>query len=159
MSIIEVISVSTAVLSVLISIFLIFRDKKQSKFDLLMSFYDRLQSANAELQLAKETEDAQKLQMKVDGELETACFMLYKKKLDADLFYHLYAPWLQAREREIAQGKDLYKYLGKSYTIWAIKQGHKKGYFVPDNKFAGEITDYAREFASTNGLSGIEVRK
>lgn len=159
MSIIEVISVSTAVLSVLISIFLIFRDKKQSKFDLLMSFYDRLQSANAELQLAKETEDAQKLQMKVDGELETACFMLYKKKLDADLFYHLYAEWLQARERGIAQNKDLYKSLGKIYTNWAIKHGNEKGSFVPDNKFAGEITDYAREFASTNGLSGIEVRK
>lgn len=127
MSVIEIISVATAVLSLGISFFLVFRDKKQSRLDLLMSFYDRLQSANAELQLAKETELAQKLQMKVDGELETACFMLYKKKLDADLFYHLYAKWLQAREREIAQSKDLYKYLGKSYTIWAIKRGMKKG--------------------------------
>lgn len=150
MSYIEIISVSTAVLSVLISIFLIFRDKKQYKFDLLMSFYDRLQSANAELQLAKETEDAQKLQMKVDGELETACFMLYKKKLDADLFYHLYAGWLQAREREIAQGKDLYKYLGKSYTIWAIKKGNEKGYFQPDNNFAGDMTKYAMNISSMN---------
>lgn len=151
MSIIEVISVSTAVLSVLISIFLIFRDKRQSKFDLLMSFYDRLQSANAELQLAKETEDAQKLQLKVDGELETACFMLYKKKLDADLFYHLYAEWLQAREQEIAQGKDLYKYLGKSYTIWTIKKGNEKGYFVPDNKFGSEMSNYAMALSSKNG--------
>ena len=150
MSYIEIISVSTAVLSVLISIFLIFRDKKQYKFDLLMSFYDRLQSANAELQLAKETELAQKLQLKVDGELETACFMLYKKKLDADLFYHLYAGWLQAREREIAQGKDLYKYLGKSYTIWAIKHGYEKGYFQPDNKFAGDMTKYAMNISSMN---------
>lgn len=156
MSIIEVISVSTAVLSVLISIFLIFRDKKQSKFDLLMSFYDRLQSANAELQLAKETEDAQKLQMKVDGELETACFMLYKKKLDADLFYHLYVEWLKAREREIAQGKDLYKYLGKSYTIWAIKKGNEKGYFVPDNKFGSEMSNYAMALSSKNGQ--VEVK-
>lgn len=156
MSIIEVISVSTAVLSVLISIFLIFRDKKQSKFDLLMSFYDRLQSANAELQLAKETELAQKLQMKVDSELETACFMLYKKKLDADLFYHLYAEWLQARERGIAQNKDLHKYLGKSYTILAIKQGNEKGYFQPDNKFAGDMTKYTMELVSKNGQ--VEVK-
>lgn len=156
MSIIEVISVSTAVLSVLISIFLIFRDKKQSKFDLLMSFYDRLQSANAELQLAKETEDAQKLQMKVDGELETACYMLYKKKLDADLFYHLYVEWLQAREQEIVQGKDLYKYLGKSYTIWAIKKGNEKGYFVPDNKFGSEMSNYAMALSSKNGQ--VEVK-
>ena len=135
MSIIEVISVSTAVLSVLISIFLIFRDKKQSKFDLLMSIYDRLQSANYELQLSKGTEVSQKLQMKVDGELETACFMLYKKKLDADLFYHLYAQWLQARELKISQSKDLYKHLGEPYTAWAIKQGKEKGYFQSDNKF------------------------
>ena len=156
MSIIEVISVSTAVLSVLISIFLIFRDKKQSKFDLLMSFYDRLQSANAELQLAKETELAQKLQMKVDSELETACFMLHKKKLDADLFYHLYAEWLKAREREIAQSKDLYKYLGKSYTIWTIKKGNEKGYFQPDNNFAGDMTKYAVELASKN--EQVEVK-
>lgn len=148
MSIIEVISVSTAVLSVLISIFLIFRDNKQSKFELLMFFYDRLQSANAELQLSTETEHAQKLQLKVDWELETACFMLYKKKLDADLFYHLYAEWLQAREREIAQSKDLYKYLGKTYTIWAIKKGNEKGYFLPDNKFLGDMTKYAMELAN-----------
>lgn len=156
MSIIEVISLSTAVLSVLISIFLIFRDKKQSKFDLLMSFYDRLQSANAELQLAKETELAQKLQMKVDSELETACFMLHKKKLDADLFYHLYADWLQARELKIAQGKDLYKYLGKSYTIWAIKKGNEKGYFVPDNKFGSEMSNYAMALSSKNGQVKVE---
>lgn len=156
MSIIEVISVSTAVLSVLISIFLIFRDKKQSKFDLLMSFYDRLQSVNSELQLSTETEHAQKLQLKVDGELETACFMLYKKKLDADLFYHLYVEWLQAREREIAQNKDLYKYLGKSYTIWAIKKGNEKGYFLPDNKFLGDMTKYAMELVSKNGQ--VEVK-
>ena len=156
MSIIEIISVSTAVLSVLISIFIIFRDKKQSKFDLLMSFYDRLQSANAELQLSTETEHAQKLQLKVDGELETACFMLYKKKLDADLFYHLYAEWLQAREQEIAQGKALYKYLGKSYTIWAIKNGNEKGYFLPDNKFLGDMTKYAMNICSKNGQ--VEVK-
>ena len=156
MSYIEIISVSTAVLSVLISIFLIFRDKKQYKFDLLMSFYDRLQSANAELQLAKETEDAQKLQMKVDGELETACFMLYKKKLDADLFYHLYVNWLKARARGIAQNKDLYKYLGKSYTIWAIKHGYEKGYFQPDNKFGSEMSNYAMALSSKNGQ--VEVK-
>ena len=115
-----------------------------------MSFYDRLQSANAELQLSTETEHAQKLQLKVEGELETACFMLYQKKLDADLFYHLYAGWLQAREREIAQSKDLYKYLGKSYTIWAINKGNEKGYFLPDNKFLGEMTEYAMNISSMN---------
>lgn len=146
----EIISISIAALSLIISVYVLFRDKKQSKFDLLMSFYNRLQSANAELQLAKETEDAQKLQMKVDGELETACFMLYKKKLDADLFYHLYVEWLQAREQEIAQGKDLYKYLGKSYTLWAIKQGNEKGYFQPDSKFAGDMTNYAMNISSMN---------
>ena len=153
---VEIISISIAAISLIISVYVLFRDKKQSKFDLLMSFYDRLQSANAELQLAKETEAAQKLQMKVDGELETACFMLYKKKLDADLFYHLYAGWLQAREREIAQSKDLYKYLGKSYTIWAIKKGNEKGYFQPDNKFAGDMTKYAMNILSMNGQ--IEVK-
>lgn len=152
----EIISISIAALSLIISVYVLFRDKKQSRFDLLMSFYDRLQSANAELQLSTETEHAQKLQLKVDGELETACFMLYKKKLDADLFYHLYAGWLQAREREIAQSKDLYKYLGKSYTIWAIKKGNEKGYFQPDNKFAGDMTKYAMNILSMNGQ--IEVK-
>ena len=153
---VEIISISIAAISLIISVYVLFRDKKQSKFDLLMSFYDRLQSANAELQLAKETEAAQKLQMKVDGELETACFMLYKKKLDADLFYHLYTERLKARERALSQSKDLYKYLGKSYTIWAIKQGHKKGYFQPNNKFAGDMTEYAMNILSMNGQ--IEVK-
>jgi len=134
----------------------LFRDKKQSRFDLLMSFYDRLQSANSELQLCKESEEVQKLRMKVDSELETACFMLYKKKLNADLFYHLYANWLEAREREISQNKDLYKYLGKSYTIWAIKHGNEKGYFSPDNKFLGDMTNYALTLAAEN--EQVEVK-
>ena len=153
---VEIISISIAAISLIISVYVLFRDKKQSKFDLLMSFYDRLEAANSERQLAKETEAAQKLQMKVDGELETACFMLYKKKLDADLFYHLYAEWLKAREREIAQSKDLYKYLGKSYTIWTIKKGNEKGYFQPDNNFAGDMTKYAVELASKN--EQVEVK-
>jgi len=153
---VEIISISIAAISLIISVYVLFRDKKQSKFDLLMSFYDRLEAANSELQLAKETEAAQKLQMKVDGELETACFMLYKKKLDADLFYHLYAEWLKARERALSQSKDLYKYLGKSYTIWAIKQGNEKGYFQPDNNFAGDMTKYAVELASKN--EQVEVK-
>lgn len=147
---VEIISISIAAISLIISVYVLFRDKKQSKFDLLMSIYDRLQSANYELQLSKGTEDSQKLQMKVDGELETACFMLYKKKLDADLFYHLYAEWLKARELEIAQGKDLYKYLGKAYTLWAIKQGYEKGYFVPDNKFVSEMSNYAMRLSTKN---------
>ena len=153
---VEIISISIAAISLIISVYVLFRDKNQSKFDLLMSFYDRLEAANSEVQLAKETEAAQKLQMKVDGELETACFMLYKKKLDADLFYHLYAQWLQARERALSQSKDLYKYLGKSYTIWAIKKGNEKGYFQPDNKFLGDMTKYAMNILSMNGQ--IEVR-
>lgn len=153
---VEIISISIAAISLIISVYVLFRDKKQSKFDLLMSFYDRLEAANSERQLAKETEAAQKLQMKVDGELETACFMLYKKKLDADLFYHLYAEWLKAREREIAQSKDLYKYLGKSYTIWTIKKGNEKGYFQPANNFAGDMTKYAVELASKN--EQVEVK-
>lgn len=147
----EIISVSIAALSLIISLYVLFRDKTQSKFDLFMSFYDRLQSANAELQFNTETELVQKLQMKVDNELETACFMLYKKKLDADLFYHLYAEWLQSRKRKIYQNEDLYKYLGNPYTIWAIKQGNKKGYSQPDNKFLGDMTKYAMDFASKNG--------
>ena len=153
---VEIISISIAAISLIISVYVLFRDKKQSKFDLLMSFYDRLEAANSELQLAKETEAAQKLQMKVDGELETACFMLYKKKLDADLFYHLYAEWLKARERALSQSKDLYKYLGKSYTIWAIKHGNEKRYFQPNNKFAGDMTEYAMNICSKNGQ--VEVK-
>lgn len=153
---VEIISISIAAISLIISIYVLFRDKKKSKFDLLMSFYDRLEAANSERQLAKETEAAQKLQMKVDGELETACFMLYKKKLDADLFYHLYAQWLQARELKISQNEDLYKYLGKSYTIWAIKKGNEKGYFLPDNKFLGDMTKYAMNLSSKN--EQVEVK-
>ena len=124
-----------------------------------MSFYDRLQSANNELQLAKEMEVVQKLQMKVEQELESACFMLYKKKIDSNFFYHLYKNWLQTRENIICQNKDLYKYLGKPYTIWAIKNGTEKGYFQPDNKFLGAMTKYAMPLASGNGKEIIETEK
>lgn len=153
---VEIISISIAAISLIISVYVLFRDKKQSKFDLLMSFCDRLQSANAELQFSTETEHAQKLQLKVDGELETTCFMLYKKKLDADLFYHLYAEWLKARERALSQSKDLYKYLGKSYTIWAIKHGNEKRYFQPDNKFVGKMAEYVMDLSSKN--EQVEVK-
>ncbi len=157
MSIVEIISVATAVLSLGISFFLVFRDKKQSQFDLLMTFYDRLQSANAELQLATDTNMSQKLRMKVDSELEIACFMLYKKKLNRALFYHLYKRWLMARYQEIEANKNLHQYLGKPYTIWTIKYGFQKRYLPQreSNKFLGEMTKYVTSVAQNAG-DGVE---
>ena len=58
--------------------------------------------------------------------------------------------------KQTVQSKDLYKYLGKSYTIWAIKMRNEKGYFVPDNKFGSEMSNYAMALSSKNGQ--VEVK-
>lgn len=76
MSISEIVSLSIAIISLFISIYVVIRDQSQKRFDLLMTMYDRLESANAELQLQTDKESAQKAQWKLERELETDCFML-----------------------------------------------------------------------------------
>ena len=90
MSISEIVSLSIAIISLIISIYVVIRDQSQKRFDLLMTMYDRLESANAEFQLQTDKGSAQKAQWKLERELETACFMLYKKKINSEIFYHLY---------------------------------------------------------------------
>lgn len=85
----EIITLSIASLSLIISIYVVVRDQNQKRFDLLMTVYDRLEASNVELQLQTEKELSQKAKWKLERELETACYMLYKKKIDRDFFLSL----------------------------------------------------------------------
>ena len=120
----EVISFIIAIVSLIISIYVVLRDQKEKRFELLMTMYDRLESANAELQLQSDKDLAQKARLKVDRELETSCFMLYKHKISKTVFYHLYSEWLLKRNNEwITERKDMLGAGSHPYTIWAIKYG------------------------------------
>lgn len=149
MSISEIVSLSIAIISLIISIYVVIKDQRQKRFDLLMTMYDRLESANAELQLQTDKESAQKAQWKLERELETACFMLYKRKISRPVFFHLYSDWLLERQSEwITNRKDMLGAGNHPYTIWAIKTGLEKGQLNNSKhkqKFLKKMTDYVVE--------------
>ena len=149
MNISEGVSFIIAIISLIISIYVVLRDQKEKRFDLLLTMYDRLESANAELQLQTDKELAQKAQWKLERELETACFMLYKKKINREFFYHLYSKCLLSRSIIWSDKNiDMSGPGNHLYTVWAIKIGFEKGYLNNSKhkqKFLKEMTDYIIE--------------
>lgn len=149
MSIIEIVSISIAFLSLIISIYVVIRDKRNLQLELLMTMYDRLEASNSELQINQDKEISNKLKWKIDRELETSCFMLFKKKIDEEMFYHLYYRWLLSRKLFWTENKNTMPELGNNpYTAWAIKNGIEKGYLEISKKkqnFLKEMTDFITE--------------
>lgn len=60
MSISEIVSLSIAIVSLIVSIYVVAKDQRQKRFDLLMTMYDRLESSNEELQSQTDKESSQK---------------------------------------------------------------------------------------------------
>lgn len=147
MSVSEIVSLSIAIISLIISIYVVLRDQNQKRFDLLMTMYDRLESSNAELQLQTDKESSQKAKWKLERELETACYMLYKRKIDREIFYHLYRAWLLSRDKFWTEkyNDDMSRPGNHPYTVWAIKTGLEKGFLnntKGKQKFLKQMTDY-----------------
>lgn len=147
MSVSEIVSLSIAIISLIISIYVVLRDQNQKRFDLLMTMYDRLESSNAELQLQTDKESSQKAKWKLERELETACYMLYKRKIDREIFYHLYRAWLLSRDKFWTEkyNDDMSGPGNHPYTVWAIKIGLEKGFLnntKGKQKFLKQMTDY-----------------
>ena len=147
MSVSEIVSLSIAIISLIISIYVVLRDQNQKRFDLLMTMYDRLESSNAELQLQTDKESSQKAEWKLERELETACYMLYKRKIDREIFYHLYRAWLLSRDKFWTEkyNDDMSGPGNHPYTVWAIKTGLEKGFLnntKGKQKFLKQMTDY-----------------
>lgn len=146
MSIIEIVSITIAFLSLIISIYVVIRDKRNFQLELLMTMYDRLEASNSELQANQDKEISKTLKWKIDRELETSCFMLFKKKIDEEMFYHLYYRWLLSRKLFWTENKNYITESGNNpYTVWAIKNGIEKGYLKNSKKeqgFLKEMTDF-----------------
>ena len=150
MSISEIVSLSIAIISLIISVYVVVKDQSQKRFELLMTMYDRLESSNAELQLQTDKESSQKAKWKLERELETACYMLYKKKIDRKIFYHLYRAWLLSRDNFWTEkyNNDMSGPGNHPYTVWAIKTGLEKGFLNNSKgkqKFLKQMTDYIVE--------------
>ena len=143
----EIISLSIAIISLIISVYVVVRDQNQKRLDLLMTMYDRLEFSNAELQSKTDKGSAQNAKWKLERELETACYMLYKRKIDREIFYHLYRPWLLSRGNFWTEkyNNDMSGPGNHPYTVWAIKTGLEKGKLNNSKrkqKFLKQMTDY-----------------
>ena len=147
MSVSEIISLSIAIISLIISIYVVVRDQTQKRFDLIMTMYDRLESANAELQIYTDKKSSQNAKWKLGRELETACYMLYRKKIDREIFYHLYNKWLLSRSMFWTEkyNNDMSGPGNHPYTVWAIKKGFEEGMLnnsKEKQKFLKQMNDY-----------------
>ena len=61
MSILEVTTIIIALISLAVSVYVVVRDNKNNRFEILMAMYDRLESANAKLQSKNQDEDLKNL--------------------------------------------------------------------------------------------------
>ncbi|WP_296663731.1 hypothetical protein [Treponema sp. UBA753] len=61
MSILEITSIIIALLSLAVSVYVVVRDNKNNQLEILMTIYDRLESANAKLQSKNQDEDVKNL--------------------------------------------------------------------------------------------------
>ncbi len=149
MSIIDITSIAIALISLIVSIYVVIRDKKNSQLELLMTMYDRLESANSQLQTNQDEEMSKKLKWGIERELETSCYMLFKKKIDKELFYHLYKRWLLSRKVFwIDRNIDVIEPCNNLYTVWAIKNGLENRYLnntKTEQEFLKEMSDYIVE--------------
>jgi hypothetical protein len=155
MSITEITTTSIAFLSFLFSLFVILRDRKARRYDLLYKFYERISDTFAESPIIptdnydvfensgltpenNETLAKQKnISDRVEKELNTACYYLNNGQLDKKQFFELFGKWLSSRYR-IWPSIKKYNMVNYSHTWKAIQYYQSKNYLrnvVPINDF------------------------
>ncbi len=136
-------TLAIALLSLILSFWVLMRDRRQRQIDILYQCYERLHQAYGSIPFATPSELAamdecpedpcweeykQKsndAQRSIERELEFACYMLVKKQINFEMFFYLFRGWLSGRERfwkhDHARAKSY------PYTVKIIMLCRKKG--------------------------------
>jgi hypothetical protein len=137
MNIISFSTIIIAILSLIISLYVLRRDRKNRTYDILYKCYDRLNLVQHERDNDNSTDDLNEeerlnrkyksisRQQKIDSELEFACYLVYKEQIELETFFDLFKGWLAGRS-EFWCGKEKYKAYNNPYTWLVIQQCHNK---------------------------------
>ncbi len=148
---VEISAIIIAVLSFFLSLYVIYRDRKNKNLDNLFLSRQRILDAFNDREVLTvdemvyffeenpDSEEAQKhkaisadIKYKVDREFEFACYLVIKKQINLNLFFDLFGKWLAMREI-IWNSMSTYKKHNFSYT-WRVIDLCKKRGLLPLNK-------------------------
>lgn len=152
--VVQISTMSVAILSIIVSLYVVKRDRKNRKFDMLYKSYNRLINAHKEannsrseegLGLFANIEDDEinikspRSSNRIDSELEFACYLVCKKQIDLKVFFDLFKGWLSARGILWLETSE-YKAYNHPYTWLVIKKCYDKKYLpIKTNRDAIKI--------------------
>ena len=116
MILVDVVAILIALLSLVISLWVVTRDRRNRQMDMLCQCYERLRQAHdsrpfsspSELAEMEDNPDdvrweeyktkSETAQSAVDRELEFACFLVTRKQVNLEAFFHIFRGWIASRE-------------------------------------------------------------
>lgn len=153
MTLTELAAVSIALLSLAVSLWVVIRDRRQRQVDVLYQCYERLRQAQDSEPFATVSQHAEMdekpddpsweeyhqksrdAQMKIDQELEFACFMVIQKQIDLLVFFCLFKGWLASRASFWKQENNHWKARNHPYTVNVLELCRIRGLIpIKDNK-------------------------
>lgn len=157
MNLVEFFTMAVALLSFIISCYVVRRDRKNRMFDLLYRCYERVQDAHRERPIVTVTEfiemeedpdslkaekhqtESQKISTNVERELDVACYYVYRQQIELNAFFDLFKGWLAGRREAwpLMQKERIKNYF---YTWEIIKLCERKK-LLPLRKQTSKIVD------------------
>ncbi|MGK7392733.1 MAG: hypothetical protein ACNS60_20430 [Candidatus Cyclobacteriaceae bacterium M2_1C_046] len=142
--IIEISTFIIAISSLLISFYLIHRDRKQKQYDVLYQFRNRIIDLHRQQEKESptvdervfnaenpESDEAQNAKLasfsrssEIDRELEFVSYLTIKRRINREVFYHIFKGWLLGR-----------------YLFWTEMQQYK----IPNNPYTWKLITYYKK--------------
>jgi hypothetical protein len=113
---IDISAMIIALVSLLTSIYVIIRDRKNKKLELILVLRDRIlnefgkhesltpEQSEKFFEIDPDSEDAQKyksvtsdIQLAVEREIDFACYLVNRNEIDLYLFFDIFKPWIKSR--------------------------------------------------------------
>ena len=141
---VEILSYIIAIASLTGTFYVILRDNKIKRFEFLLTCYDSIQDAHIKMLLHsdeklqigfQERNDyvSSSLNYSLDRELEFACYMVDRNKVDFRAFFYLYRKWLQSRLEMWNEDKMEANAANNIYTVKIINKCVRKKLFPLKN--------------------------
>jgi hypothetical protein len=174
MTLLELAAITIALLSLLVSLLVIVRDRRHRQIDVLHQCNERLRSAQDSLPITTVTQEIEMeknpnspeseeyrekskiVQSQIDRELEFACFMVEQKQVDLKMFFYLFKSWLAFREKSWKEDGNHWKAMNHPFTTAVLVRCRSKGLLpIKDNKEIKKIQNTVNSFLSHNQPSNI----
>lgn len=158
-----------ALLSLLVSLWVVIRDRQKRQIDVLYQCYERLREAQDSepfitiSQQIERGEDpsnpsweeyeqkSQETQARIDRELEFVCFMVVQGQVSLQMFFSLFKGWLASRAEFWKNESNHWKARNNPYTVMVLELCRIKGLLpIKNNKELRKFQVTVDNFLSHN---------